>query len=166
MLYPGRTVFNGGVVAQDSTGVRARMAADTARRNWISVFWFGHNNTSSPSQILADMAACVAALSPGNSRFIVMSLLNEAVPTQIKGTAEYQNRIQINNSLAAAWPQNYLDIRSHLVSLYNPAVPQDVVDHNNDVMPSSLRHDAGHLNNAGSVAVARKVQEFINSRGW
>jgi lysophospholipase L1-like esterase len=166
VLFPGRTVFDGGVAAQDSIGVRARMVADTSRHNWISVFWFGHNNASSPAQIKADIAACIAALSPGNSRFIVMSLLNEAKPDQLKGTAEYQNRIQINNDLAAAYPSNYLDIRAYLVSLYNPGIPQDVIDHNNDVMPSSVRHDEGHLNNDGSVAVARKVQEFINARGW
>ena len=166
MLYPGRTVFDGGVVAQSSPQVRGRMVADTGRHNWISVFWFGHNNTSSPAQVKADIAACISAMSPGNSRFIVMSLLNEALPTQLKGTAEYQNRIQINNDLAALYPQNYLDIRSYLVSLYNPALPQDVTDHNNDVMPSSLRHDSGHLNNDGSVAVARRVQQFIDSRDW
>ena len=142
------------------------MVADTARHNWISVFWFGHNNTSSPSQIKADIAACISAMTPGNSRFVVMSLLNEAVPAQLKGTAEYQVRIQINNDLAAAYPQNYLDIRAWLVSQYDPSQPQDVTDHNNDVMPASLRHDEGHLNNNGSVLVARRVQDFINARGW
>ena len=42
----------------------------------------------------------------------------------------------------------------------------NVIDFQNDVMPSSLRHDEGHLNNDGSVLVARRIQEFINAKGW
>ncbi len=166
VLFPDRVVYDGGVASQTSTEVVARQVADTQRRTWVSVFWFGHNNDEDPERVKADMATAVATLAAGNNRFIVMSLLNEAVPSELKGTPRYQAILQLNSELAAAYPQNYIDIRGYLVSHYNPAIAQDVADFQNDVVPYSLRHDEGHLNNDGSVLVAQRVRDFINAKGW
>jgi hypothetical protein len=166
VLIPDRTVYDGGVAAQYSWEVAARHAADTERQKWVSIFWFGHVNETDPAQVKADMAAVVAALAAGNTRFVVISLLNEAKPTELKGTPGYENIVQLDRDLAAAYPDNYIDMRAYLVSLYNPGIPQDVIDFQNDVMPSSLRHDEGHLNNDGSALVATKIRDFINAKGW
>ena len=166
VLIPNRVVYDGGVAANDSMQVLARLQADTARHSWVSIFWFGHVNETNPTQVKADMAAAVATLAAGNTRFVVISLLNEAKPTELKGTPGYENIVQIDRDLAAAYPDNYIDMRAYLVSLYNPSVPQDVIDFQNDVMPSSLRHDEGHLNNNGSVLVATKIRDFISAKGW
>ncbi|HSI54401.1 MAG: hypothetical protein ACAH21_10110 [Ramlibacter sp.] len=166
LLFPGRTTYNGGIAAQSSYDVAPRVVADTARHSWISVFWFGHNNKTDPNQVKADMATSVGALSAGNNRFVVLAIVNKTVAEEAKGTPIYQNLIQLNNDLAAAYPDNYIDMRAWLVAHYNPNIPQDVIDFNNDQIPSSLRHDVDHLNNDGSVLVAQRVAQFINAKGW
>ena len=47
--------------------------------------------------------------------------------------------MELNSALAATYPNNYFDIRSYLVSQYDPTNPLDVLDHENDVWPASLR---------------------------
>ncbi len=164
--FPNRTVYNGGIAAQSSYDVVPRIVADNEKHSWVSIFWFGQNNKSDPVQVKADMASAVASLAAGNNRFIVLSIVNKTIDTEKKGTPIYQSLIQLNNDLAAAYPDNYIDMRAYLVSRYNPNIPQDVIDFNNDQIPSSLRHDIDHLNNDGSVAAAQRVADFINAKGW
>jgi hypothetical protein len=132
----------------------------------VTIFWMGTNNPTQPSQIKADIAASVAALGPGNDRFIVLAVLNKDRPEELRGGDVYNMIVQLNRDLAATYPGNYLDIRAYLVAQFNPALAQDVVDAQNDVIPSSLRFDEIHLNNDGSVLVARKVKEFLDAKGW
>jgi len=167
LLYPQRMIYNGGVAGQSSTEISARQRADTGGRNaWINIFWMGTNNPTQPAQVKADIAASVAALAPGNDRFLVLSVINKARSEEIRGGAVYNIIVQLNNELAVAYPGHYLDIRAWLVSQFNPASTQDVADAQNDVVPSSLRFDEIHLNNDGSVIVAKKVKEFIDAKGW
>ena len=161
---PDRQVYNGGVIGQTSTQIAARQTADTEHKSWISVFWYGHNNWRK-DPVPGDVAASVASLAPGNKAFIVMSMVNWAQDGE-RGTAEYDRIMQANAALAAAYPDNYLDIHRHLVNLYNPNSWQDVQDFNNDLPPSSLRFDRIHLNGAGCDAVAAKIREFVTARGW
>ena len=108
----------------------------------------------------------MAELAPGNDRFLVLSVINKARPEEIRGGTVYNTIVHLNNELAATYPGRYLDIRAWLVSQFNPASAQDVADAQNDVVPSSLRFDEIHLNNDGSVLVAKKVKEFLDARGW
>lgn len=57
--------------------------------------------------------------------------------------------VQVNQMLAAAYPDNFLDIRSILINSYNPADPRDVFDFNCDVTPSSL-----HVQGTSTLAAA------------
>jgi hypothetical protein len=41
-----------------------------------------------------------------------------------------------------------------------------VIDHQNDVLPTSLRYDEIHLRNEGSIIVAQSVKQFIEAKGW
>lgn len=167
LLYPTRTVFNGGVVGQNSTEISMRQRADTSGRDtWINIFWYGQNNPTAPARIQADIAASVAALAPGNDHFIVLAVVNKDRPEEIRGGAVYNQIVQLNNELAVTYPANYIDIRSHLVSQFNPARAEDVADAQDDVVPSSLRFDEIHLNNDGSVVVATRVKAFIDAKGW
>jgi lysophospholipase L1-like esterase len=166
VLVPQRTVFNGGVLGQTSTQIAARQLADTEMTNWINVFWYGMNNQTDPVTIKADIAASIAHLSPGNRRFIVLSLVNEAKPEEIRGGAVYAIILKLNADLAALYPDNYIDVRAWLVSHYDPSKTQDVIDFGNDVVPLSLRYDEIHLRNEGSVLVAEKVKAFIDAKGW
>lgn len=167
LLYPERMVYNGGVAGQSSTEISTRLRADTGGRNsWVNIFWMGTNNPTQPAQIMADIAASVAALAPGNDRFLVLAVLNKDRPEDLRGGEVYNTIVQLNRELAAIYPGNYLDIRAYLVGQFNPALPQDVTDMQNDVIPASLRFDEIHLNNDGSVLVAKKVKEFLDAKGW
>jgi hypothetical protein len=158
-------VYDGSQIAQDSTVVAAHMLADTGRRNWITVIWCGHNNDNNPAQVKADIASMVNALG-GNNRFVVISLLNKALPTEIKGGAMYPVVLQLDADLQAAYPNNYLDMRSALIHLYNPLNAQDVQDFQNDVVPSSLRYDEIHLRQEGSSAAASILRNWLLAKGW
>jgi hypothetical protein len=167
ILYPNRTIFDGGIGGQTSSQIAARETADTAGHNaWINTFWYGHNNDNEPDQIKADIAASVAALAAGNTRFIVLSLVNKAVPDESKGGAGYARIIQLNKDLQAAYPDHYLDVRAYLIAHPDPSNAQDLVDVQNDVVPSSMRYDEIHLRNRGSELAAMLVQGFIDSKGW
>lgn len=165
LLYPERLVYNGGVAGQSSTEISIRQRAG-GRDTWVNIFWMGTNNPTQPAQIKADIAASVAALAPGNDRFLILAVLNKACPEELRGGDVYNTIVQLDRDLAALYPGNYLDIRAYLVSQFNPALPQDVADAQNDVIPSSLRFDEIHLNNDGSVLVAKKVKEFLDAKGW
>lgn len=167
LLYPGRTVHDGGVVGQTSSEIAARQQVAAGNHDtWINIFWYGHNNQTQSAQIKADIAASVATLAPGNTRFLVLAVVNQATAAEIRGGADYPSIIQLNNDLAALYPQNYLDIRAHLVNGYDPSNAQDAADFHNDVVPASLRFDHIHLNNQGSVRVAQKLREVIEAHGW
>lgn len=135
----------------------------------IDIIWLGRNNTSSPdlAQICLDaLDACVKHLKAKNKRFVVMSILNGAYSTEYKGGEVYQRIINANNAIKYKYPENYLEVRGPLVRSYNPSVPQDVVDFNNDIVPSSLRNDAIHLNDSGYDILEELVYNFLKSKGW
>lgn len=166
VLAPNRTVFDGGFLGQTSTFISAQQLADTTMTAWINVFWWGHNNDTDPATIKADTAASIAHLAAGNNRFIVLSVLNQAKDGELKGQPGYLTILQLDADLAALYPNNYLDVRALLVASYDPNNPQDVIDHQNDVLPSSLRYDQIHMRNEGSVIVAQAVKQFIDAKGW
>jgi lysophospholipase L1-like esterase len=128
----------------------------------INVFWMGSNNFSDPAGVKSDIAKAVAFLSTG--KFIVLGLLNAG--SEPRGSAPYDQIIQLNTDLAASYPNNFLDIRAILVASYDPARPQDVADHANDVPPASLKNDDQHPNEAGYAIVAQQVAGIIGAKGW
>ena len=174
-LLSGREVFNGGVIGETSTQIADRMVADTAHRDWVSVFWYGHNNLKDPAtidlqrdpaQVKADIARSVAALAPGNTRFLVLSVVNQDKDGERRGDPVYNAILQLNADLAAAYPNNYFDIRSWMVNQADQSKPEDVASFQADLPARSLRWDEVHLTFDGYVAVAKKVRELITSRGW
>jgi lysophospholipase L1-like esterase len=164
--FPGRTVYDGGVGGETSTQIAARVLADRSRNAWINIFWVGSNNVDQPSQIKADIAACIATLVPGNDRFMVLPVFNDAIPSEWRGTPLYATILQLNAELAALYPQHYTDVRAYLVSQFEPWDSQDVADVQNDLVPSSMRIDDIHLNYKGQELAVQKVRDFINAKGW
>lgn len=153
----GVTVNNMGVGGETSTQIKARFIADTAKWGHYTLIWSGRNNSFAPTTVKADIAAMIAALP--HTRYLVMSIQNGTA--EPSGNAAYVTMMALNADLAALYPGHYLDVRSQLVAAYDPAVPQDVIDHGNDVPPSSLRLDAVHLNSAGYLVVARAVNSWL-----
>lgn len=165
-LMTGRTVFDGSGIGETSTQVAAREMADTGKHNWIQVFWCGHNNVMQPDQIKSDFANMISALSAGNNRFVIMSMINEATSLGIKGGPYYPVILDLNAYFAATYPDNFLDVRTPLIAMYDPNNPGDVQDHNNDVVPRHLRYDEIHFLQEGSAWVAARIRDFIVAHGW
>lgn len=90
------------------------------------------------------------------------------LPTRSEGngTQTHAQITQLNADLAALYPDHFIDVRALLVAGYDRSSPQDVLDHANDVPPSSLRNDDQHLNEAGYARVAESVAATIRTRGW
>lgn len=156
-LNEGALTYNLGVSGETSAQVRTRFLADTTKHGYFTIIWVGHNDVADLSGVADDVADMVAAL--GHSNYLVMSMLNDE--DQTVGTGNYNAIVALNAALAAAHPDNFLDIRTELVAAYDPNEAQDVLDHANDVPPTSLRTDHLHLNTAGYAVVAARVNAFL-----
>jgi lysophospholipase L1-like esterase len=160
-----RPVYAEGVGGESSSMVLERMLADTARHRDVTLLWMGRNNFTDPAQVKRDIATAVASLA-GAREFLVLSVFNADAPEEWAGQPNYVTITTLDRDLAALYPNNFLDLRSLLVSRYDPAVAQDVIDHGHDVSPSTLRADGIHLNAAGNRLVAEAVAAAITARGW
>ncbi|MBV5347895.1 hypothetical protein JZU46_06755, partial [bacterium] len=106
-----------------------------------------------------DIATMVTTL--GHNKFVVLTALNGEYSDRYIGTTGYNQMMIFNNWIAATYPDNYIDIRTYLVSQYNASIPQDVIDHGHDIHPSSLRIDTIHLNLTGNTLVAIQVFNLL-----
>ena len=136
-LY-GQVVLNEGAGGNTSTQVLTRFQAVPGFWGDISLIWSGRNNVNSPSTVASDIATMISDI-PSGTPFLVLSVTNGEYLGEGAGGATYSQIIGLNAALAASYPNNYLDIRGLLVSQYNRANPDDVIDHANDVVPYSLR---------------------------
>jgi lysophospholipase L1-like esterase len=139
----GFTVYNEGIDGQTSTQIAARMLAATNMYGDTDVFWAGRDDYKQgsypESQVLSNIASMVNALASSPKRYLILSVPNGDGIWDLKGTQDYNRIMALNSALAAAYPNNYFDIRSYLVSQYDPTNLLDVFDHENDVWPASLR---------------------------
>lgn len=174
-LEGSRPVFNGGVIGDTSMQIAARQLADTDHRDWVSVFWYGQNNLKDPAtidlqrdpaQVKADLASSIAALAPGNTHFLVLSVVNQDKPGERRGEPVYDAILQLNADLAATYPDNYFDIRTWLVNQADPNNPDDAASLQADLPARSLRWDEVHLTLDGYIALAREIKSLIDARGW
>jgi hypothetical protein len=158
------TVASGGVYTFTPTDITAGATVSPATTLTINnpypgygnIFWSGRNDmyTGGPTQLETNTATMVAAVPAGQS-YLVLSipLYNIACGTAGAGTgctgtstgAEWpgtSDATLINSTnavLAAAYPNNYLDINPPLLAAYNHNLPTDVSDVANGVAPTSLR---------------------------
>ncbi|MCK4870761.1 MAG: hypothetical protein KAS93_06600 [Gammaproteobacteria bacterium] len=155
--------YNNGVGGETSTEIKDRFIVNSDQDNRLILIWAGRNNFSSPTTVKADIATMVAAI-PHND-YVIVSILNSDTALEYSGEANYDIIVQLNNDLESLYPNNYIDVRSPLVSAYDPEVPQDVIDFGRDVPPSSLRGDTIHLNGDGALLASQVIWSFIQSKG-
>lgn len=150
----GMALFNGGIGGETSVQIKDRMLAATDTHTWPTIIWAGRNDSNQLEQVKASIAAMVGALPHTN--YVVLSILNGS--GEGRGTYGYDVMTSVNHDLAALYGNHYLDVRTFLVSQYNPSLAQDVTDHEADVPPTSLRSDFLHLSSAGYALVANFLQ--------
>lgn len=159
-LVPQSIIYNGGVSGETSTQIKTRMVAATGHFGEKTIIWAGRNNFSDPTTVKADIAAMVAQLTTPN--YLVLSVLNGSAASEQLGGADYITITTLNNDLAAIYGANYWDVREYLVSQYDPNNAQDVIDHGNDTVPSSLRIDAIHLTRPGYTLVGNGIASRLS----
>lgn len=165
-IATGYPSYAGGIPGATSTQIKVAMLADTARYTNTVIIWAGRNNFDQSAIVQADIAAMVAALPHDN--YLVLGILNSDTAYEYRNAAGWVLITDLNTALQTTYGLHYVPLREYLVSLYDPYVAADVVNHTNDVPPQSLRlaNDSLHLNAAGNLAVAYRVlAAFAQLRG-
>ncbi|MPL87267.1 hypothetical protein SDC9_33267 [bioreactor metagenome] len=130
------------------------------------IIWAGMNNYPYTTQVKSDIAAMISHL--GHDNYLVLSLINTSTTNNQEDVARFNTLVQLNNDLAALYPDNYFDIRTYLIQngLQDAGITptaQDLIDIDKSVVPTSLRLDGIHLNSAGSKVVAEQVNKFLKN---
>ncbi len=146
--------WNGGVGGETIAQIYARFLAHS--RKWRGFTFLEGQN----SQDLATMQAMVALL--GHQRYIVLGQLNDATSAQ-SGSANYNNIIAYNLTLATAFGANYFDWRAYLIT--KNVSPGDDVDTGHDCIGTSQRGDSLHLNSTGQANAAAKFDLLMTAMG-
>ncbi len=133
-------------------------------RSQLSIIWVGKNNQNQAATVTSDAQAMVAFLDGAPKQYLIVSVTNGG--DEGIGTQEYDDIEATNAALLAAFPDNYVDLRGFLVSLYDPEAPQDVIDFGLDTVPDSLRSDNVHLNDAGYQFVANFLYAQLQFRDY
>ncbi|MGO6847986.1 hypothetical protein ACCS84_33200 [Rhizobium ruizarguesonis] len=166
----GRLVADAGIGGQTSTQVTDRSIADVNYTDRAHIFFCGTNGPDSGHTVLGDIQAAVAAL-PAGTKFLILPSFNS--DNERVGSGGYNNKMANNAAVAAAFPNNYLDIRSMLIALSLPGGPyQDSAAITNDVMSSQLRYfngtstDALHPNALCVSLYANMIADRLIADGW
>jgi len=168
----GRNIYNYGVSGYTSTQIATAFLASTTTLNYTAIIWSGFNDVNNPATVESNIATMVAAITANPKRFLVLSIINGS--NEPRGSANYNNILSINNYLAATYGNQYLDVRSYLISSCNPPGPtnttgwyansaQDITDCGNDEVPTSLRQDYIHLTSDGNNIVAKDIASNFNA---
>ncbi|MGO6899105.1 hypothetical protein ACCS96_00610 [Rhizobium ruizarguesonis] len=73
----------------------------------------------------------------------------------------------MKSRVAAAFPNNYLDVRSMIIALQAPGQPyQDGAAYADDVVSAALRADGLHLNETGVALYAGFIGDRLIADGW
>ncbi len=156
----GLKTINEGIGGDNSTKIKVRMLKAINDRQLSTVIWAGRNNYKDSTTVLSDIAAMVHSL--GHDRYIVLGVINSAYNWERVGSAHYSEIIGLNKRLAAIYGRHFIDIRTYIVSKYNPEDAIDIKNHLADIPPESLRSDSLHLNAAGYKLVSKKVYEKLS----
>lgn len=134
-----------------------------ARREDIAVFWTGQNNETPSEYVIADTKAMINHLKPMSKRYLVIS--------RPKPYLNLSAQISDEEKLYLEYGSKFINVRQYLID-YGLAdagitpTSQDLSDIAAGLVPSSLRSDGTHFNNAGYAVVAKIVFERLKQLGW
>lgn len=145
-------LWNGGVGGETVAQVSTRFMGKAHLWQGFQTFW------DQNSLDLSGMQGMVNKL--GHSNYIMMSTVNST--SQGVGSAGYNSIIAYNASLLSTFgAKNYLDIRSLMIALNDPAT--DSTDTTNDWAGTSMRADAIHYN---TTVGHPRIAGFVASKFW
>lgn len=135
-------------------------AASKDRASDILIVWAGRNNATQTARVLSDIATMLDHQRAAVPRSFVLGILNGA--GEGVGTGVYNAIVSGAASMKQLYGRRFIDVRRYLID-YGLAdagitpTTQDTTDINADIVPTSLRSDAIHLNAAGYTLVGRFV---------
>jgi hypothetical protein len=125
----------------------------------------GYNNgTDAASRVAPDLATMIALIP--DRKYIIWNIPNGSAAGNESGGAIYNVFVSVNAATKATYPGRVVEIREALVAAYNPLDAQDVIDHGNDISPSSLREDTIHFNAAGGAVWRATAKALLDALGW
>lgn len=137
--------------------------------DWVPI-WAGRNDNQLVAVILDNIRKCVAYVRAQGAHPVILTTINGNYASEFAGGANYAAFVDLAAALEDEFPVETIDIRRVLISQglaragITP-VAQDLTDIANDIVPSSLRSDAIHLNAAGYTVVGQVVYEHLLARG-
>lgn len=152
-------VYNGGIGGQTTTQIKDRFILDTLKWKWNTIIYAVRNDLDSATAV-GNVNTMVSKLPP-NTRYFIVGASNAG--GEPSGSANYISIQKINTGLAGIYGSKFIDIRPYWVSLYNPALPGDVTNHNQDIPPLSTRRDSIHPNTATYKLLARYIWNYVAS---
>lgn len=167
-----RTRYVGAVSGETSTQMLARCLADTTHRNWVAIFWVGHNSPDATTDV-ANIQACIAHLSvdPRFPGYLV--LLPTIQAGNLPGSTTY-NKIMATRALMLSTFGGLYTAGGHVVdapaalAAANDNSPQDLSDVANGWTPTSLRAsgDTIHLGDPGQVVIQNLNETAMVAKGY
>ena len=160
--------------------VQTPFIPDTAYAHETTTFWPGRNDiyADTPLPVIQGyITRAVEHLKTLDKHFLLLSCMNGSTeyatnmaptgkanyPTE---AARYHAIVALNLWMKETYPANYVEVRRALIRQYSPALPQDVVDFERDVVPGSLRIDDIHLAGNGNALVTVLVAAEFKKRGY
>lgn len=155
-------IVDKGVGGETSSQIATRQLADTIFVNDNAIFEAGRNNIgNTPASIVANFQSMINHLTVGNSRYVVVSIINATAENSAASGANltnYNNILAINAALAAAFPGHYLDWRAALVTASGGA---------NDAPAATFMYNGSvHPNDAGYQVLATALKTFGYQNNW
>lgn len=143
-----------------------------------AIFWNGRNDVSFNiagaqadvvEHVEASIAEQVAALSPQNPQFLVLSVTNRV--QEAKGTAAYEKVVAINERLRRRWPGHFIDIRTWLVNeaIHEAGLTPTKADLDNmaaDAPPPQIMDQGTHYLKFIAPLIAAKLKTHLEERGY
>ncbi|MES2707156.1 MAG: hypothetical protein V4726_11200 [Verrucomicrobiota bacterium] len=161
-----RMFVNRGLAGQTADQISARLLADITAGKILSgdlVIYYAGRNDPDFDNIMQRTADVVAAI-PAGVNLVIIGFCNAV--SESSGNPNYATCLAVNAALASTYPDNYLDLRTAWVNSYNPAIPQDVIDHGRDTPPASQTLDGLHFNPLGNSIAAGIIAPGIIGLGY
>lgn len=141
----------------------------------INDFRAGASNASDydddVNSIINNLDAMISFGERKGMNILLFSLSNGDYPSEYLNGIRYQRILDVNAHLSTSYPDYYVrgnngqDVRETLVSSFNNNNAQDIIDFDNDIIPSTLRSDERHPNTAGYGVYAAVGYQFRERRG-
>lgn len=139
-------------------------------RGRTQILWAGRNNVwdTDPARIVQHVRQMADYSVAGVPRVLVLQVPRAAND----GATGYARTDAVNAALAAAFPAQWVPIIDWLrtneaaTAVGHTWTTQDQTDITNGLIPTSFRSDNIHPNALGSEAIAYRIQQEFQQRGW